>query len=529
MTVFGTARAWIVGWLIGVAAGNGSGSAGLPTDSAGVARFHHENVLGTSMELKVFGATELEATRAESVVLATIDRLAERLSAYDPDSEVSRWLRTSGVPVALSSELFEVLGLFDAWRTRTDGALNATAEGACALWRLAAAQRRVPTDAELAKAVAGMAQTPWRLEPEGRLAIHLSSTPIRLNSLAKSYIIQRAVEAVLSQVRVEGIVLNIGGDLVVRGTVPESVAIVDPADDADGAAPADRIRVRDRAVATSGTYRRGVEIEGRWYSHIVDPRNGRPVAEVASATVVSPNAVEAGALATAFCVLSPAESLRLAEATPGVDCLLIGRDGRRWSSAGWNRWQVTETSRGVGRLSSEVHGAVNPGPTGPSRVAGTAVWDPAFEVAIQLELARIEDPRYRRPFVAVWIEDKDKVPVRTVALWFHGPRWLPDLRSWYKGDQLRLLADPTDLTASVSSATRSPGRYSMKWDGKDDAGAWVKPGKYTILLEAAREHGSYQLIRHETEFPAKPGKTELKGNAEITSASVEYRRKVVAP
>ena len=46
---------------------------------------------------------------------------------------------------------------------------------------------------------------------------------------------------------------------------------------------------------------------------------------------------------------------------------------------------------------------------------------------------------------------------------------------------------------------------------------------------AAREHGSYQLIRHETEFPAKPGKTELKGNAEITSASVEYRRKVVAP
>ncbi|MBL9129359.1 MAG: DUF2271 domain-containing protein, partial [Verrucomicrobiales bacterium] len=245
-----------------------------------------------------------------------------------------------------------------------------------------------------------------------------------------------------------------------------------------------------------------------------------------SATVIAPSAVDAGALATAFCVMTPAASLRLARSMPDVECLLVAKDGRRWSSEGWSRWQVSERSRSE-NAAGVVFAAV-PSPPDAAGKPGAPTWNPEFELRIQFELARFEDPRYRRPFVAVWVEDKDKVPVRTVALWFQGPRWLPDLRSWYRGDQLRQLADPTDLAASVASATRPPGRYTVKWDGKDDAGAWVKPGKYTVFLEAAREHGTYQLIRKEMEFPAKPGRIELQGNAEVTSASLEYRRKTEA-
>ena len=60
-----------------------------------------------------------------------------------------------------------------------------------------------------------------------------------------------------------------------------------------------------------------------------------------------------------------------------------------------------------------------------------------YELDINLELARIGDFRYHRPYIAVWVENQDHFPIRTIALWFGKMRYLPELRSWYHGDQRR--------------------------------------------------------------------------------------------
>jgi hypothetical protein len=145
-----------------------------------------------------------------------------------------------------------------------------------------------------------------------------------------------------------------------------------------------------------------------------------------------------------------------------------------------------------------------------------------MELSITFQLA----PNGKRPYVAVWIEDQDKLPVRTLALWYQKPRWLPDLRNWYREDRMRAKAEGKDITASVASATRSPGKYSLNWDGKDQAGKPVKPGKYTVNIEAAREHGTYQILRQEMEFQGTPKQIDLKGGTEISAASLNYGRKV---
>jgi hypothetical protein len=146
-----------------------------------------------------------------------------------------------------------------------------------------------------------------------------------------------------------------------------------------------------------------------------------------------------------------------------------------------------------------------------------------MDLLITLELARIDDPRYRRPYIAVWVEDADHFPVRTIALWFQKPRWLPDLKSWYHSDQVRNLAEGTDLSTTVSSATRSPGKYTLRWDGMDNAGKPVKPGKYIIFIEAAREHGTYGLMKQEINWDGKnAAQFTLPGNTEIASASLDY-------
>jgi len=112
--------------------------------------FHHEQVLGTSFELKVVAPSAAIAARAEAAAIDEIARNARILSSYDPDSEFSRWFRTRGVPTQISPELFDVLSLFDRWRARSSGALDPAAEAATRLWKTAAAQHRIPADAGLA-------------------------------------------------------------------------------------------------------------------------------------------------------------------------------------------------------------------------------------------------------------------------------------------------------------------------------------------------------------------------------------------
>jgi thiamine biosynthesis lipoprotein len=477
--------------------------------------FHHENVLGTSLELKVSAATQAAAVIAEAAALGEIDREAKVLSGYDAGSEFSAWIKTRGNAVPVSATLFDVLQRFDRYRALTAGALDPAAETATRVWKSAAASQRMPSQAELTSAVTAMRGPHWSLNASMRTATHLSQTPVVLNSFAKSYIAGHAADAALASPGVTAVVVNIGGDLVVRGDLSEQVHIADPLDDAENAEPAARIVVRDRAVATSGNYRRGVRIGDRFYSHIIDPRTALPVDHILSSTVVAPDPSDAGALATAFSVLSPEESAQAAATMPGVEYLLIERGGRRIASAGWSALEEPRS-----RLAMAFAAAPAPSPA-----PQVGMWDPSYELTVTLELARPDGMRARRPYVAVWIEDKDKFPVRTIALWFDKIRWLPELRAWFHDDRVRSMAEGTYIAASVASATRAPGKYTLKWDGKDHTGKLVKAGKYTVCIEASREHGTYQAYHQEIDLNGAAKQIPLQGGTEISAASLEYAKK----
>jgi hypothetical protein len=126
--------------------------------------------------------------------------------------------------------------------------------------------------------------------------------------------------------------------------------------------------------------------------------------------------------------------------------------------------------------------------------------------------------------VAVWIEDADHFPVRTIAFWVEKTRYIPEMKAWYKDDRLRAMADGNEIIRSISSATRPPGKYSVRWDGKDQSGKLVKAGKYIVLIEATREHGTDQVMRQEMDFNGAPKQVNLPGGVEIAGATLDYRR-----
>jgi thiamine biosynthesis lipoprotein ApbE len=470
---------------------------------------HFENVLGTSMEIKLMAASDHAAESAESAAMSEIKRLNGILSGYDKDSEFSRWARTQQQGVRVSPELMEVLQLWDFWRNDSGGALNPAAEAVTRVWKQAQASGRMPTDAEMAAAAHAAGRTQWRLEASAGTATHLSATPLMLNSFTKSYIVDRAAGVALRTPGVSGVVLNIGGDLAVRGQASDLIDVANPMADAENAAPIAILNIKDRAVATSGNYRRGFDIGGRHYSHIVDPRTGRTADDIIGATVVARNAVDAGALATAFCVLSPQQSSRLAASVPGSEYLLVAKDGTRFASAGWNSLLVAQT-------------------TAPRKASAPAsdasLWNSAYELTVNVEIPQTQGFGARRPYVAVWIEDKDRYPVRTLAVLYEKARWLNELRAWYRDDRLRALSEGTEILNSVTSATRSPGKYSFKWDGQDNGGKLVKAGKYTVLVEAAREHGGYNLVRKEMNFDGQAAETQAPADGELGVVAFDYHR-----
>ena len=483
---------------------------------AGTWTFHHEHVLGTSLELKVRAGSFAQAQRAEAAALAEIDRQDGILSAWRADSEFSRWSETRMQAVPVSPELFEVLAGFDYWREQTGGALDPSAEAAVRLWRSAAAKGRTPNAAEIAATVEAIAQPHWALDAAHRTATRLTDVPLALASFAKSYVSAQAADAALGAGAM-GVMLNVGGDVVVRGAMSQVVEIANPLAAAENEAPLDRVVVREGAVATSGSYRRGVALaaaalEPPAMSHIVDARTVQPTGHVLSSTVIAPDAATAGALATAFSVLSTDESRQLAARTPHVEYMLVTRDGSEIRSAGWSAFQAPG-----------LRPAMYVAPPAAPHVAG--MWNPAFELGVALELPRIDDARYRRPYVAVWIEDADHFPVRTLALWTQNPRWLPELKQWYRDDQIRNLSEGTDVSKTISAATRPPGSYTLKWDGKDNEGKLVKAGKYTVVVEASREHGTYQIERHEMNFAAQPEQAALPAGKELGAVRLDYRKR----
>ena len=155
-----------------------------------------------------------------------------------------------------------------------------------------------------------------------------------LGGIAKGYIAGRMAQRMKQAGATAGLVAA-AGDVYAFGERPASlvrdggdrrwgVAVLDPRFPDDRTRFYTAVHVRDQAVDTSGHYYRGYTIEGKRYSHIIDPRSGRPVdTRLASVTVVADDPAFSDAMATAIAVLGVKDGLALVEKTDGVECLLL--------------------------------------------------------------------------------------------------------------------------------------------------------------------------------------------------------------
>ena len=314
---------WVAVWLLAAAGPGGD-----------LTRFEFaETHMGSRFQLVLYSDDGAAARRASRAALDRIAALDDAFSDYQPDSELSRLSDRAGGPaVKVSDDLFDILQTSQVYYDRSGGAFDVTVGPVVRLWRRARRDRKMPSDDNLRRARALVSSDFLTLDPAAKtVTLAKAGMKLDLGGIAKGY----ASEAAVRVLKAEGVAraLVAGAGDVVAGDPPPgregwTVGIA-PLDDPN--APPERfLSVRNAAVSTSGDAERYVEIDGKRYSHIVDPKTGLGVVDRCSVTVVAPDGATADALATAVYALGPDRGLALVEATAGASALVVrAADGGR--------------------------------------------------------------------------------------------------------------------------------------------------------------------------------------------------------
>ena len=285
------------------------------------------SIMGTETVLKAIVRPGNETTGGEALDAAeTVLRDVEaRMSVWMGFTELARFNSAApGDEIQLSPETLTVMQAAREVSEQTRGAFDPTCRPVLEVWRESAAHNREPNSAELSHALDRVGWHLVRLHEHGAEKLR-DDVSVDLGGVAKGYAVERAAQAMRTAGATGGMV-QCGGDMYVFGPSEHgpkwSIGISDPCGPQEKLL-AEVLQVTDRAVSTSGNYRRFFTIRGRRLSHIIDPRNGRPVDAVPQVTVVARSAMVSEGWSTALSVLGPA-GLRLLPT--GVEAMLITHD-----------------------------------------------------------------------------------------------------------------------------------------------------------------------------------------------------------
>jgi thiamine biosynthesis lipoprotein len=284
--------------------------------------------MGTRFRIILYAPNEGAARKAATDAFARIASLNAIMSDYDPTSELMRLCsKAGGPPLPVSAELFFVLSKAQEVSRQSGGAFDVTVGPVVKLWRLARRKRKLPDPEKLAAARALVGWQNVRLDSDKRTVQLLKpGMQLDLGGIAKGYAADEAL-TVLKKHGIERGLVAAGGDIAVSGPPPGAdgwrIAIATLPGEKDPG----RLILHHAAVSTSGDAEQFVEIDGKRYSHIVDPRTGIGLVGRMSATVVARRGIDADSLTKVVAVLGPEKGIPIIESHEGVSTRMVRRKG----------------------------------------------------------------------------------------------------------------------------------------------------------------------------------------------------------
>lgn len=284
-------------------------------------------VMGTFARVQVVGPAGV-AVEAADEALDEIERLDHIMSNYKVESDLSRVnAMAASNSVEVPTDLFRVLEASLRFYGLSAGAFDVTVAPLVDLWKSC---DTLPDSAVIDAVRRRVGSSHLILDGDGgTVRYQKPELEVDLGAIGKGYAVDRSIE-VLRRHGISSAVVDLGRTLYCLGPSTSGgtwkVGIADPSD-TDMVVGV--VRIRDRAISTSGNYEAARLVEGRSVGHLIDPRTGYPVDnDVLSVTVIADDATTADALSTAAFVLGIEDGFELIERMPEAEAVIIYRKQR---------------------------------------------------------------------------------------------------------------------------------------------------------------------------------------------------------
>ena len=304
--------------------------------------------MGVPFKLVFYAADPQLANRAAAAAFARVVELNRFMSDYDADSELSRLCRTAATGTAVkvaavkvSGPLWEVLCESQQLACETGGAFDVTAGPYVRLWRRARRQRHLPSEELMTEARAAVGYRHLELDARAR-TVHLTRPKMRLDlgGIAIGYTVDEMLR-LLARQGITRALVDASGDIGAGDPPPGkrgwTVAVSTSEADPDAVC---YVEIARGAITTSGDALQHVDIGGRRFSHVVDPRTGMALTDRGSVTVYARRCVDADRWATALSVLDPKQGIALIERKPGAAARIVRTTDRGLQTVRSSRWDA---------------------------------------------------------------------------------------------------------------------------------------------------------------------------------------------
>ncbi len=312
------------------------------SDLMTIAESIHRRVLklmGNRFEISVVTDDEEWAAQRIEEAVEEIRRIERLLTTFNESSQTNLINRNAGIaPVKVDREVLGIIQRSKRISEITQGAFDISYGSIDKrLWNFDKDMTSLP-DATTAKKLVRLINYRNIILNEKKSTVFLKEKGMRIGfgGIGKGYAAERA-KLILQQNGVERGVVNAAGDLVAWGLQPGgkpwTIGIADP-----GAARQtfSSLNITDMAVATSGNYEKFAMIDGKKYSHTIDPKTGLPVTGIKSVTVICPNAEIADAMATPIMIMGIKVGLDMINQMKGIACIIIDDNDKIYTSQNIN-------------------------------------------------------------------------------------------------------------------------------------------------------------------------------------------------
>ncbi|RYF85355.1 MAG: FAD:protein FMN transferase [Chitinophagaceae bacterium] len=296
-------------------------------------------LMGNRFEITVVAHSEKEAEDHIDAAVNEIRRIESVLTTFNEESETAAINRNAGIqPVTVSSEVFELIKRSKRISQLTQGAFDISYGSIDKkLWNFDQQMTSLP-DPATAKKMVRLINYQNIILDEKNETVFLKEKGMRIGfgGIGKGYAAEKAKE-VLIQRGVQSGIVNASGDLTAWGHQPDgqnwTIGIADPQ---QANQPYSYLTITNTAIATSGNYEKFVVINGKKYSHTIDPKTGLPTRGIKSATIICPNAEIADAMATPVMIMGIKAGLDMINQIKGLSCILIDDNDKVYTSKNIN-------------------------------------------------------------------------------------------------------------------------------------------------------------------------------------------------